>query len=111
MSIDEFIDIVAPKLDHPLKTTDTFMTGKDLKLTGFAQRKGVAKLVHGPSKNKIDDNGVYKVKVPVEPEKLKSSTHRMKLRLAWLRGGKPAVRTYLLKYMNEDDVTKAISVI
>lgn len=98
MSIDEFIDKVAPKLNEPLKSQDTFVLGKDLKLTGF-----------GKSDKPIDNDAVYKIKVPIKPEQ--RSDHRMKLRLAWLRGGKPAIRTYLLKYMNPEDVEKAISVI
>lgn len=99
MSIDEFIETVVPKLPQPERIETRYMSGKELKLTGYGYGKG---------KKKIDDKGMYKVPMRVPDDEV---NHRMKLRLAWLRGGKPAVKTYLLKYMHKAVVELVISVI
>lgn len=99
MSIDTFIEIVYPKLNQPVRTEMQLMSGKDLRLTGYGG---------GKNKKLIENDAVYKVPVQVpEPE----VNHRQKLRLAWLRGGKPAVRTYLLKFLHPSIVEEVISVI
>lgn len=99
MSIDEFIDTVVLKLPQPTRVEHKYMSGKELKLTGYGM---------GKNKSKIDSKGIYKVPITV-PEK--EVDHRTKLRLAWLRGGKPAVRTYLLKHLHPTLVETIITVI
>lgn len=98
MSIDEFIEIVAPKLKHDLVKDSFFMSGKELKLTGYG---------YGPNAAKIEDDLVYEIPMP----SVRPVNHKRKLRLAYLRGGKPAVRTYLRKYLSEEAVEKIIQVL
>lgn len=97
MTIDEFIETVAPKLAMPVKKTWDTMTGRELKLTGYKEIKG----------KPIEDHKIYKIPVPVS-EKV---DHKKKLRLAWLRGGKPALRTYLERILKPADLKKVTPVI
>jgi hypothetical protein len=97
MGIDEFIKIVAPKLKMPVVRSFETMKGSDLKLTGYKEVKG----------KPIDDHKIYKIPTPA----VVKVNHERKLRLAWLRGGRQAVRNYLNRYFKVDDVTKVIEVL
>ena len=97
MTIDNFIEIVVPKLKMPVKKGFDKMKGSDLKLTGFKEVKG----------EPIEDHKIYKIPAPI----VVHVDHRKKLRLAWLRGGKPAVRTYLEKFLKAEQLEKVISVL
>lgn len=96
MSIDEFIDTVAP-LKMPVRKSYETMRGSELKLTGYKEVKG----------KPIEDDKNYKIPTPATVP----VDHKQKLRLAWLRGKQAAVRTYLeriLKPSELDEVTKVI---
>lgn len=96
MTIDKFIEIVAPKLNMPTEKDFTYMSGKDLKLTGYGEM-GVP----------INDNEIYKIPTP----RVIKTDHERKIRLAWLRGGKLAVKTYLLKHLPKEAVEQIITVL
>lgn len=96
MTIDTFIEIVAPKLNMPTKKDFGYMSGKDLKLTGYGEM-GIP----------INDNEIYKIPVPTEIQ----VDHAKKLKLAWLRGGKLAVKSYLLKHLPKEAVEQIITVL
>lgn len=99
MSIDEFINIVAPKLPlYDVKRITEPMSGADLKLTGYKEFNG----------QPIEDDKIYDLPVPVYGKK---HNHRHKMCLAWLRGGANAVAAYMRKFMKAEDVEKAISVL
>jgi hypothetical protein len=98
MTITQFIGIVAPKLKPDSKLTYEVYKGSDLKLTAYKDA--------GNGKP-IQDHKLYKVPVPVH---LKTDHHR-KMKLAWLRGGRNAVRTYLHKYVKTSDLNKIMSVL
>lgn len=97
MTIDEFIETVAPKLKMPVKKSWETMTGRELKLTGYKEIKG----------KPIEDHKLYKIPVPLTV----NVVHKKKLRLAWLRGGPPAIRTYLERILKPDDLKKITPVI
>ena len=97
MSIDEFIEIVVPKLKMPVAKSYENMKGSDLKLTGYTEVKG----------KPIEDEKIYRIPTPV----VVHVDHRWKLKLAWLRGGRAAVRTYLSKFIPAEALEKVISVI
>lgn len=85
MNIDQFIKTVNKKLRMPTVKVYDSMRGSELKLTGFKEVKG----------KKIEDHKIYKYPTTAEVP----TNHEWKLKLAWLRGGRSAVRTYLSKYM------------
>lgn len=97
MKIDEFIETVAPKLKMPVKKSWETMTGSELKLTGYKEIKG----------KPIEDHKLYKIPVPATIE----INHKKKLRLAWLRGGPPAIRTYLERILTAADLKRITPVI
>lgn len=97
MGIDDFIEIVAPKLKMPVRRSYDTMKGSTLKLTGYKEVKG----------KPIEDHKIYKIPAPA----VVHVDHKMKLRLAWLRGGKQAVKTYLGRYLKSGDVMEVISVL
>jgi hypothetical protein len=97
MTIDEFIEIVYPKLKMKTVTSHEFYTGKELKLTGHKKVNG----------GDINDNMVYKIPTAA----VVHVNHKRKLRLAWLRGGKAAVRTYLSDLIPEGDLNKVMTVL
>jgi hypothetical protein len=78
MSIDDFIEIVAPKLKMQVRPSYETMKGSTHKL--------------------------YKIPAPVVVQ----VNHKAKLRLAWLRGGRQAVKTYLGRYLKAGDVSKVM---
>ena len=96
MTIDKFLEIVAPKLQMPVEKDHTYMYGRELKLTGYGEM-GIP----------INDDELYKIPLP----RVIQTDHARKIRLAWLRGGKLAVKTYLLKHLNPDVVEQVISVL
>lgn len=91
MSIDEFIKIVAPKLKLPTKKVYDHIVGSELRLTGVKDVKG----------KPIEDSKTYKMLEHIE---IVDWDHERKLKLAWLRGGKLAVKTYLKKWLTEKQV-------
>jgi hypothetical protein len=97
MTIDEFIEIVYPKLKMKTVASHEFYTGKELRLTGHKDVNG----------EEIRDTEVYKVPTAAVIQ----VDHRRKLRLAWLRGGKSAVRTYLTGLIPEGDLNKVMTVL
>lgn len=97
MSIDDFIEIVAPKLKMPVRPSYETMKGSVLKLTGYKEVKG----------KPIKDDKLYKIPAPVVVQ----VNHKAKLRLAWLRGGKLAVGTYLSRYLKVSDLKEVMSVL
>ena len=88
MSIDEFIEIVHPKLKHKVSLSQDQIIGSELLLTGVKEVKG----------EKIIPNKMYLMDVPV----VEKQDHQRRLRLAWLRGGKNAVRNYLTKWLKPE---------
>jgi hypothetical protein len=96
ISIDKFIEIVHSRLPLPTINTHDHIAGSDLKLTGVKNVEG----------QKIQDHKIYKVlhKAPI-----KDWDHKKKIRLAWLRGGKPAVGKYLNQFLDHDIVKQLIS--
>jgi hypothetical protein len=97
MTIDDFIKIVSPKLSMPVEKSFEIMKGSELKLTGYKEVKG----------KPIEDDKTYRIPSPVVIQ----VDHKWKLTLAWLRGGKPAVRTYLSKYLKAKDLEKVMTVL
>lgn len=97
MSIDEFIDIVAPKLKMSVVKGYDNIKGSELKLTGYKEVKG----------KPIEDHVMYKIPTPI----IVPVDHRWKLKLAWLRGGKPAVKTYLSKFLTAAVLKEVIKVL
>jgi hypothetical protein len=97
MKISEFIDIVAPRLKMGIARGHDQIDGKTLKLSGYKEVDGGA----------IEDHKIYSIPVPV----VVHINHKWKMKLAWLRGGKGALGTYLRKHMKSGDVKKALSVL
>jgi hypothetical protein len=97
MTIDEFITIVYPKLPMPVQKSFDLIKGSELKLTGYKEVKG----------EPIEDDKTYRMPVPVVIQ----INHKWKLTLAWFRGGKPAVKTYLAKYLKVEDLEKVMTVL
>lgn len=97
MSIDEFVDTVAPKLKMPVRKSYDTIRGGELKLTGYGEVKG----------KPIEDDKFYKIPVPI----IEEVDHKKKLRLAWLRGGKPSLRTYLGRILKPADLNKMTKII
>ena len=97
MTIDEFIEIVHPKLKMKTVIHHEFYSGRDLKKTGHKDIKGAP----------IVNDTIYKVPVPAVIQ----VNHKRKLRLAWLRGGKAAVRNYLKDLIAEGDLNKVMTVL
>jgi hypothetical protein len=96
LTIDDFIEIVAPKIKHQVITVPETITGSELMLTG-------AKL---PKDEKIDPNRVYEMQVPAVVQQ----NHKQKLSLAWLRAGRKGIRAYLYKWLDADVLEKVMSV-
>jgi len=97
MNIDEFIEIVFPKLKMKTAIHHEVYNGRDLKLTGHKEVEG----------EPIEDHKRYRIPTPVVIQ----VDHRRKLRLAWLRGGKSAVRFYLKDFLSESDLNKVLTVL
>ena len=97
MTIDEFIKIVAPRLRGKVTKVMEEMWGRDLKLTGYKEVDG----------KPIEDHKKYRIPVPVA-EKI---DHKRLMSLAWLRGGKLAIASYLRKYMKAEEVTEVMKVL
>ncbi len=97
MTIDEFIEIVHPKIKNKVAITQDLIIGSELMLTGVQDVKG----------EKIDPNKTYKIDVPV----VIKQDHETKLRLAWLRGKKQGVRRYLADWLDHDVLEKVMSVL
>lgn len=97
MKIDEFIDKVAPKLAMPVRPAWEKMKGSELRLTGYKEVRG----------KPIEDHKIYTIPAPYSVK----VDHNKKLRLAWLRGGKLAVKTYLAKFLKKDELQKVMKVL
>jgi hypothetical protein len=97
MTIDDFIDIVHPKIKDEVKMSQERIIGSELLLTGV-------KDVHG---EKIIPNKMYLMDVPVVIKK----EHKKKLRIAWLRGGKLGVKRYLTPWLKADVLESVMSVL
>jgi hypothetical protein len=95
MTIDEFIEIVHPKIKNKVAITQDMIIGSELMLTGVKDVKG----------ERIDPERTYKIDVPA----VIKQDHKTKLRLAWLRGKKQGVRRYLAKWLDEDVLEKVMS--
>lgn len=94
MTIDEFITIVHPKLKHRVSITQDKIIGSELMLTGVKDVNG----------EKIVPNKMYLMDVPA----IEKQPHERKLRLAWLRGGKNAVRSYLKDWLDPKVLDKVM---
>lgn len=90
--LDKFIAQMAPKLPERsrIRMDITYITGAELKLTGFKDYKG---------KPLVDDT-VYELDVPVE----KVHNHKFRMRLAFLRYGMQGVYEYLENYLKPDSL-------
>ena len=97
MSIDDFIEIVHPKIKDEVKMTQEKIIGAELMLTGVED-------VHG---EKIIPNKMYLMDVPIIIKK----EHKKRLRLAWLRGGKQGVKRYLSLWMKPDVLETVMTVL
>ena len=97
ISIDEFIEIVYPKIKHKVAMTQDMIEGRELMLTGVKDVKG----------EKIDPDKTYKIDVPV----VIKQDHKTKMRLAYLRGKKAGVRRYLSEWLDNDVLEKVMSVL
>ena len=97
ITIDEFIEIVYPKIKNKVAITQDLIDGSELLLTGVEEVKG----------EKIERGRTYKIDVPV----VIKQDHRTKLRLAWLRGKKSGVRRYLSNWLDKDVLEKVMSVL
>ena len=86
LGIDEFINIVYPKIKQKVIMTQDLIAGDELILTGVKEVEG----------EKIDVKKVYKMDVPC----IIQQDHKTKLRLAYLRGGKNGVRNYLKDWLD-----------
>lgn len=86
LGIDEFIEIVYPKIKQKVIMTQDLIAGDELILTGVKEVEG----------EKIDVKKVYKMDVPC----VIHQDHKTKLRLAFLRGGKSGVRNYLKDWLD-----------
>jgi hypothetical protein len=104
--LEKFIKKISDRLPmkfEVLGTEKTYITGKDLKLTGQAKINGVL----------VDDNLVYEMEVPIVKGEIidgdvapKAVDHRKHLRTAWLIGGLPAMYSYLSEFMCESELQK-----
>lgn len=98
MTITEFIETVAPKLALPIMPSYDRIKGSDLRETGQTE-------IHGKP---VKDEKYYRIPSPIV---IKDYDHSKKLRLAWLRGGKQAVKNYLGKFLKQGDVQQVIRVL
>jgi hypothetical protein len=97
MTIDEFIEIVYPKLKQDVKKTTELISGSDLLLSGQKEIND----------EKIIPNRMYEMEVPV----IIRQDHKRKLQLAFLRGGKLGVRSYLHKWLDPKVLNTVMSVL
>jgi hypothetical protein len=96
VTIDEFIEIVYPKLKNDVAVTKDDIKGDELMLTGITEVKG----------KKVEKGKQYKIDVPV----VVVVDHRRKLRLAYIRGGRLAVGNYLSRYLPLDVLSVVMTV-
>lgn len=107
--IDHFINLIADKLPEYefLRMEETFMTGRELKLTGVKNYKG----------KPIQDDATYSIELPVmkgmvemleyqgmkvENHIPKPIDHKQLLRKEWLAHGLPGIYKYLGKYLTPE---------
>lgn len=96
ITIDEFIEIVAPKLKHRVITTPSEISGRELLLTGVKDVQG----------KQIEPDKVYSMPVPT----VVHQPHERKLRIAYLRAGRNGIRNYLSKWLEQSVLDQVMSV-